>query len=86
MKENKYSQCVVCRKLKPIAPVKRKIVHDVDVQKNFRWITDFVTGEKIPEYCEKLLAQINIFCIFNVMGRSYISSLEATRFGTHGSL
>jgi hypothetical protein len=49
MKKNKYSQCVACRKQKPMVPVKRKIVHDVDVQKTFRLITDFVTGEKIPD-------------------------------------
>ena len=86
MKENKCIHCFARRKLKPIVPVRKKIAPDIDIPKTFKLITDFVTGEKIPEYCEKLLAQTNIFCIFNVMGRSYISSLETTRFGTHGSL
>jgi hypothetical protein len=49
MKENKYSPCEGCRKQKPMAPVKRKIVHDMDVQKTYKWITDYVTGEKIPD-------------------------------------
>jgi hypothetical protein len=49
MKENKYSPCEGCRKLKPIPPVKRKIVHDGDVQKTYQRITDYVTGEKIPD-------------------------------------
>ena len=49
MKENKYSPCVGCPKMKPMAPVKRKIVHDDNVQKRFRLITDFVTGVKIPD-------------------------------------
>jgi hypothetical protein len=29
--------------------VKRKIVHELDVQKDFGWINDYVTGEKIPD-------------------------------------
>ncbi|MGD2149019.1 MAG: type I restriction enzyme HsdR N-terminal domain-containing protein [Desulfobacterales bacterium] len=49
MKENKYSSCAGCPKLKPMAPVKRKIVHDMDVQKTYKWITDYITGEKIPD-------------------------------------
>ena len=32
-----------------MAPEKRKIVHDVDVQKPYQWITDYITGEKIPD-------------------------------------
>jgi len=49
MKENKYSPCEKCPKLKPTVPVKRKIVHELDVQKDFGWINDYVTGEKIPD-------------------------------------
>ncbi len=49
MKDNKCIPCVARRKLKPIAPVKRKAASDVDIQKTFRLITDFVTGEKIPD-------------------------------------
>ena len=49
MKDNKCIHCVARRKLKPIVPVKRKAASDVDIQKPFRFITDFVTGEKIPD-------------------------------------
>ena len=49
MKEKKYSPCEGCRKQKPMAPEKRKIVHDSDVQKPYQWITDYITGEKIPD-------------------------------------
>ncbi len=49
MKDNKCIHCVAHRELKPIVPVKRKAASDVDIQKTFRLITDFVTGEKIPD-------------------------------------
>jgi len=49
MKENKCIHCFARRKLKPIVPVRKKIAPDVDIPKTFRWITDFVTGEKIPD-------------------------------------
>jgi hypothetical protein len=49
MKENKCSQCFARRKLKPIVPGRKKTDPGVDVQKTFRLITDFVTGEKIPD-------------------------------------
>lgn len=49
MKDNKCIDCVARRKLKPIVPVKRKAASDVHIPKPFRLITDFVTGEKIPD-------------------------------------
>ena len=49
MKDNKCIDCVARRKLKPIFPVKRKAASDVHIPKPFRLITDFVTGEKIPD-------------------------------------
>ena len=49
MKDNKCIRCVARRKLKPIVPVKRKEASGVDIPKTFRLITDFVTGEKIPD-------------------------------------
>lgn len=49
MKDNKCIDCVARRKLKPIVPVKKKAASDVHIPKPFRLITDFVTGEKIPD-------------------------------------
>ncbi len=49
MKDNKCIDCVARRKLKPIVPVERKAASDVHIPKTFRLITDFVTGEKIPD-------------------------------------
>jgi hypothetical protein len=49
MKENKCIHCVARRKLKPIVPVKREASSDVNISKTFKLITDFVTGEKIPD-------------------------------------
>jgi hypothetical protein len=49
MKDNKCIDCVARRKLKPIVPVKRKPASDVHIPKTFSLITDFVTGEKIPD-------------------------------------
>ena len=49
MKENKCIHCVARRKLKPIVPVKREASSDVNIPKTFKLITDFVTGEKIPD-------------------------------------
>jgi hypothetical protein len=49
MKDNKCIDCVARRKMKPIVPVKRKAASDDHIPKNFSLITDFVTGEKIPD-------------------------------------
>ena len=49
MKENKCIHCLARRKLKPIVPVRKKIAPDIDIPKTFKLITDFVTGEKIPD-------------------------------------
>lgn len=49
MKNNKCIQCVARGKLKPIVPFKRKAVSDDQIPKTFSLITDFVTGEKIPD-------------------------------------
>ena len=49
MKENKCIHCFERRKLKPIVPVREKIALDIDIPKTFKLITDFVTGEKIPD-------------------------------------
>ena len=49
MKENKCIHCFARRKLKPIVPVRKKIAPDIDIPKTFKLITDFVTGEKIPD-------------------------------------
>ena len=49
MKDNKCIDCIARGKLKPIVPVKRKATSDVHIPKAFRFITDFVTGEKIPD-------------------------------------
>jgi hypothetical protein len=49
MKDNKCIECVARRKMKPIVPVKRKAASDDHIPKNFSLITDFVTGEKIPD-------------------------------------
>lgn len=49
MKDNKCIHCVARRKMKPIVPVKRKAASDDHIQKSFSLITDFVTGEKIPD-------------------------------------
>jgi len=49
MKENKCIHCFARRKLKSIVPVRKKIAPDIDIPKTFKLITDFVTGEKIPD-------------------------------------
>ena len=49
MKDNKCIDCVARRKLKPVVPVKTKASSDVHIPKTFKLITDFVTGEKIPD-------------------------------------
>ena len=49
MENNKCIHCVARGKLKPIVPVKRKVASDDHIPKTFSWITDFVTGEKIPD-------------------------------------
>ncbi len=49
MKDNKCIGCIARQRMKPIVPVKRKAASDVHIPKPFRFITDFVTGEKIPD-------------------------------------
>jgi hypothetical protein len=49
MKDNKCIDCIARRKMKPIVPVKRKAASDDHIPKTFSLITDFVTGEKIPD-------------------------------------
>ena len=49
MKDNKCIDCIAHRKLKPIVPVKRKAAPDGHIPKTFSLITDFITGEKIPD-------------------------------------
>jgi len=49
MKNNKCIQCIARSKLKPIVPVKRKVASDDHISKTFSLITDFVTGENIPD-------------------------------------
>jgi hypothetical protein len=68
MKENKYSPCEGCPKLKPIPAVKRKIVHDVDVQKTYHWTTDYITGEKIPDVGAEANRQMVEKCLVGKKG------------------
>jgi hypothetical protein len=48
MKNNKCIDCIACRKPNSIVPEKTKADLKVHIPKTFRWVTDFVTGEKIP--------------------------------------
>jgi len=49
MKDNKCIDCIARRKLKPVFPVQRNAASDDHIPKTFSLITDFVTGEKIPD-------------------------------------